>query len=42
VPVVDPVNHLTIEQFETLFRKDYEENASYAKNALKVAREILK
>ncbi|MCZ6625703.1 MAG: ABC transporter substrate-binding protein, partial [Deltaproteobacteria bacterium] len=42
VPVVTPETQITLEESRTLFLKDLEENAAYAKKAAKVAKEILR
>jgi iron(III) transport system substrate-binding protein len=42
VPVVDPENQVTLEQYRTLFNKDFQENEAFADRALKLAKNILK
>ena len=42
VPVVDPENQVTLEQYKTLFNKDFQENEAFADKALKLAKDILK
>jgi iron(III) transport system substrate-binding protein len=42
VPVFDPENQVTLEQYKTLFNKDLQDNEALADKALKIAKDILK